>query len=203
MDTKINFRSVDLVKDIKRVASLTQQAVKFSRFVISKDIFDYSLYFALRSFLSATYCIGAYIDDELIGFITCDFKNKNKIYQSQELLTLNETLKKKFDDYMFLEDTKIYGNVCHDLLAKENDVFDGEITLFVVDQKNRGLGVGKQLLLQALDYYQKEQASKIFLTSDSECNYHYYEKFGFVITQTDIVPYAQEKVEVFIEVKRF
>ena len=71
----------------------------------------------------------------------------------------------------------------------------------LLTKKERGSGIGGKLLSECLKIIENAHYQKIFLTSDSECNYTYYLKFGFKIVAEDYVSYKNDKVQVFIEVK--
>ena len=73
--------------------------------------------------------------------------------------------------------------------------------MFVFNKNERGSGIGRKLLSECLKIIENAHYQKIFLTSDSECNYTYYLKFGFKIVGEDYVFYKNDKVQVFIEVK--
>lgn len=203
MENEIKFHQVDVIKDLDQIIYLTKQSAKLERFVKAEDLDEYATYFALRSFLSASFCLGAYLDDKLIGFITCSFRDKDKIYIDSNIVGLNLNLKNKFSRYHFLADTAIYGDTCQKLLEEEDVDTDGEITLFVVDKEYRRLSIGKKLMLSALDYYQKNKAWIIYLTSDTECNYMYYLNYDFKIKQRGVVSYPDKDVGIFIEYKTF
>ena len=57
--------------------------------------------------------------------------------------------------------------------------------MFVVNKNERGSGIGRKLLKECLKIIENAHYQKIFLTSDSECNYIYYPKFGFKIVGED------------------
>ena len=73
--------------------------------------------------------------------------------------------------------------------------------MFIVNKNERGSGIGRKLLNECLKIIENAHNQKIFLASDSECNYTYYLKFGFNIVSEDYVFYKNDKVQVFIEVK--
>ena len=114
---------------------------------------------------------------------------------------LYEIVKKKFADYDYLEDTYVYRKTCDNIINRVATGVDGEITLFVVNKSERGSGIGRKLLSECLKIIENAHYQKIFLTSDSECNYTYYLKFGFKIVGEDYVFYKNDKVQVYIEVK--
>ena len=73
--------------------------------------------------------------------------------------------------------------------------------MFVANKNERGSGIGRKLLNECLKIIENAHYQKIFLTSDSECNYTYYLKFGFNIVGEDYAFYKNDKVQAYIEVK--
>jgi len=57
--------------------------------------------------------------------------------------------------------------------------FDGEVVLFVVDREYRGQGIGRALLDHFLKYANEEKLKTIYLSTDVESNWNFYEKYGF------------------------
>ncbi len=203
MGLKIDYHQVDVLNDLSQIIDLTKQSAKLERFVKSDDLEEYATYFALRSFIKASFCFGAYLNGRLVGFIVGHLKDKENIYGDKNIISLYLSLKAKFSQYHFMADNEIYSETCQQLLDEEDIETDGEITLFVVDKNQRRLGIGKNLLLQALDYYQKNRAETIYLTTDTECDYTYYLNYGFKVRQRGIVSYPDKDVGVFIEYKVF
>lgn len=57
--------------------------------------------------------------------------------------------------------------------------FDGEVVLFVVDREYRRQGIGRALLDHFLKYANEKEAKTIYLSTDIESNWNFYEKYGF------------------------
>ena len=64
------------------------------------------------------------------------------------------------------------------LLNTSNTVFDGELAFFVVDENQRGSGIGKELYQQFLDYLAFENLKTFFLFTDTTCKYEFYDYQG-------------------------
>lgn len=202
MDSMIEIKEIEFEKDKKNLTSLTKQSVKFGRFVKENDIDDFATKFFLNAYKEATIALGAYINNVLQGFILFSSyleKTGRKDFPEK----LYEKLSEKFSKYKFLEDNDIYRKTCETLLVSLNQQFDGEITLFVVDKNARGNGLGKILLTKCLNLIIESNHQNIFLTSDNECNYTYYQKYGFNIEREGKVKHSKEEVTVYIETKKF
>ncbi len=203
MNNEVTLKTIDFAKDQEELIDLTKQSVKFNRFVEEKDIEDYATLFFLNAYKEASICLGAYISNLLKGFILFSSFQDEKMHHKYFPNQLYEKLSEKFSSYKYLENTEVYRETCEKLLNDLNEKFDGEISLFVVDKKERGRGLGRLLLTKWLDEIEREKHKNIFLTSDNECNYSYYKKYGFNIVKEDQVKYSKEVVTVFIETKRF
>lgn len=77
-------------------------------------------------------------------------------------------------------DYKKLHEIYRQLLSERKQEFDGVLTLFAVTEECRGFGVGKALLHQLLEYFKQQDTHKIYLYTDSTCNYGFYESQGFV-----------------------
>lgn len=197
---ELKLKHLNFLKDKNELVELTKQAVKFHRFVLEKDVDLYATKFFLENYKNSSIALGAYINNELKGFILFSSLKEeaiNKDFPKE----LYEIVKKKFADYNYLEDTNVYRKTCDNIIKRVATGADGEITLFVVNKNERGSGIGRKLFTECLKIIENNHYQKIFLTSDSECNYTYYLKFGFKIVGEDFVFYKNDKVQVYIEVK--
>lgn len=64
------------------------------------------------------------------------------------------------------------------LLQETGSEFDGELILFILDEKARGLGIGSSLFQQFLAYQSSIEAKDYFLFTDDACTYEFYERKG-------------------------
>lgn len=65
------------------------------------------------------------------------------------------------------------------LLRDAGDGFDSELVFFAVGQDQRGAGTGKALLDAALSYLREQGGERLYLFTDTSCNFGFYEHFGF------------------------
>ncbi|MEG1394767.1 MAG: GNAT family N-acetyltransferase [Clostridia bacterium] len=65
------------------------------------------------------------------------------------------------------------------LLKGKSKMFDGVLTVFAVAKESRGLGLGKKLWENLLDYFVSCDAKNIYLFTDSGCNVGFYDSQGF------------------------
>ena len=58
---------------------------------------------------------------------------------------------------------------------------DNEVNLFAVAPNTQGKGFGKLLMNEYITFCQNNNARRVTLETDKECNYKFYEHFGFTI----------------------
>lgn len=66
-----------------------------------------------------------------------------------------------------------------DLIRDRRNQYDGVLTLFIVQEKFQGLGIGKELLRAVQEYWKGQGTSSSYLYTDDTCNYVFYEHMGF------------------------
>ena len=69
-----------------------------------------------------------------------------------------------------------------DRITYEGDTeYDSEITLFFVGTDLRGQGYGRKLMDRYLDYCKASAIKTIVLSTDLDCNYGFYDHYGFAL----------------------
>ena len=66
------------------------------------------------------------------------------------------------------------------LIAGIEDEYDGALDFLVLSKSAQGKGIGKQLWLALKEHLEVKNVAKVYLYSDSECNFGFYENQGFV-----------------------
>ena len=66
------------------------------------------------------------------------------------------------------------------LITGIEDEYDGALDFLVLSRSAQGKGVGKQLWLALKEHLEAKDATKVYLYSDAECNFGFYESQGFV-----------------------
>lgn len=114
------------------------------------------------------------IENNLIGFLLAfcrtDFYNQNGFAERLKLLKDKNEQKIAQDLFNYLETC---GREVKNVMT-DDDIFLG---LFVSIQK----GCGKQLLLKLVEACKKNNKNKIYLWTDTTCDYEYYEKNNFTL----------------------
>ncbi|ORX85525.1 hypothetical protein BCR32DRAFT_265583 [Anaeromyces robustus] len=145
------------------------------------EIYFYSNFFFLFELLRATQILAAYDNDNLVGVLMVQMKNEptkiNSICCKIQFLFFKFMLLFMFSgagaEYQEANE-KMYNEY-----LKTNEP-DGELSFFVVDPKLQGKGIGS-LLLNELQKIEK--GKKIYLYTDSGCNYQFYDHKNFIKEQ--------------------
>lgn len=132
----------------------------------------------------ATYAQVAEQNGEVIGVIMGKSKFDYRItsHIAYVFSMFRYTIKMKYghkNEQTGIEDYNKLHELYHDFSKKHKGEFDGVLTLFAVNENCRGLGVGKTLLAGLKEYLRKSKVSRIYLYTDTTCNYGFYEKQGF------------------------
>ena len=56
--------------------------------------------------------------------------------------------------------------------------FDGEVSMLIIDEKIRGKGIGKKLLLELFELAKKDKMKNLQILTDDSCSYYIYESLG-------------------------
>ncbi len=80
-------------------------------------------------------------------------------------------------------------NEDYDYTPKElKNYFDGEISILIVDERFRGKGVGKKLLLKILKIAKNDNMKNLQILTDQSCNFKFYEKLNCTKIYEKIIP---------------
>lgn len=154
------------------------------------DYYDYitpdiakkiSKVYLVTCLISHTYSMVAEIDNRPIGLILGKTKKRWSIiygmYQISTLIQLMLTKEGRKAVKFYIEIDKINKT----LLKRSNKDYAGEVILFLVQQKYRGLGIGKQLWQSLLSYFKDQYIKAFYLYTDTSCNYKFYEYQGMTL----------------------
>ena len=95
-----------------------------------------------------------------------------------------------------------YDQTYQALKAMCNKEFKSEVTGLIVASESRGLGVGKRLYMDFVDYLDERGATSFFLFTDSALSYGFYEKQGMIREATIPVTFnikpTPETLEIYL-----
>ena len=172
-------------EDYAQIEELINQSFGLHGYVSSSKVLKYIKKQYLYSCLAeATYTCVAVKGERVVGVIMGNAKEEYSVFSHlpflikmccfQLLLCLCLPFEGKIiRDYGRLHE--IYQNFS----ARHKGEFDGVVTLFAVEKECRGTGVGKTLLNRLMRYLKKRNVKKIYLYTDTTCNYGFYEHQGF------------------------
>ncbi|AOK91451.1 GNAT family N-acetyltransferase [Paenibacillus polymyxa] len=126
----------------------------------------------------------ATLDGEVIGVIfgsrvgeATSYRLLQEDYTSEllQLLNLNDIERK-----VFVELTSMTNEANSKLIKGKENEFQGCLEFFAVSEEARGKKVGKKLFNELISYLRDTKANKIYLYTDTMCNYGFYDHNGFV-----------------------
>lgn len=165
-------------KDWKKVIGYAIRGMHFDEYLKNGFLLGaYGRYFWYLEYTNATQVIAAYEGEELLGVLVADMKNEPKVNKSffksiyigfvdfiqkvffgGGVMPYNDANKAMFADY-----TKQYTP-------------DGEIRFLAANPDGKTKGVGTFLLNELA---KREQGKEIYLFTDTNCTYQFYERRGF------------------------
>lgn len=86
---------------------------------------------------------------------------------------------RKKDGYRdMVEDERTIDRTDRELRSSCGKEFDGELVLLIVSEEARGMGLGKLLFEKATDEFKSRGAEEIFLYTDDDCGFGFYDRMG-------------------------
>jgi GNAT superfamily N-acetyltransferase len=173
----IEIRELDR-KDFNKVIDFAIKGMNFNRYVEGKtELRLYGRYFLYLELKRATQVLAAYMGDRLVGVLMADMKNEPKKYSS----FWRNLYVKTVDAVMaiaYKSGTVGYDTANAAMLKKYSKSAqpDGEICFLAADPTIQGKGIGTLLLNELA---KREKGKLIYLYTDSNCTYQFYEHKGF------------------------
>lgn len=181
---EITYRKIEKT-DYEEVKKIINEAFRLYKLIADEKLLDKVLTIYLHSCLQeTTYSLIATKDNKPIGVILGNVSKNNSItnsiYHFGVILSKYISIalgnsKEKKELKQFATVSKAYEK----LLEDRNNEFQGSITLFAVREGYRGFGIGKTLVNNLLNYMRENQVKKLYLFTDTICNYGFYESQGF------------------------
>lgn len=165
-------------KDYNKAIDFAIKGMQFNRYVDNDIALRlYGRYFLYLELERATQVIAAYMGDRLVGILMADVKDKPKLYSSF-WRNLYIKLFKFIMSVVVKEGPDIYDDANKEMFNEytKNTNPDGEICFLAADPTVQGKGIGT-LLLDELS--KREKGKLIYLYTDNNCTYQFYEHKGF------------------------
>lgn len=201
----VKYRSL-VKEDYEPIKHLIGEAFGFNKFITDKNFLNSVLNFYLHScILGSSFSKVAEKDNKVIGVILGDSeKDKNRLksvhnnfsfaYNTLKLFMTNKENREFLKS--FIKVKKTY----KELIQGKEDRFQGCIQLFIVSEESRGLGVGKTLMNYLFEYMKTEDVTSLYLYTDNNCNYRFYDKQNFKrVTEKEIAfESIEENLNIFL-----
>ncbi|PEX80655.1 GNAT family N-acetyltransferase [Bacillus cereus] len=201
----VKYRTI-VKEDYESIKHLIGEAFGFNQFVTDKKFLDSVLNFYLQScILGSSFSKVAEKDNKIIGVILGDSNNdKNRLKRFHNTFSFTYTLLKLFltnkENKKLIKEFIKVQKTYKELIQGKEDHFQGCIQLFIVSEESRGLGVGKTLMNSLFQYMRTEDVTSLYLYTDNNCNYGFYDKQNFKrVTEKEIAfESIQENLNIFL-----
>lgn len=179
MENKVIFRQYKK-QDDKYLKDIIRQTWQYDKFCTPKIANKLSKLYLYSCLSNQTYTQVALINDIPIGIIMGkDIKKyKSKFYYKIKQLFYTISILLSSEGKKVLS---IFSNVEYidkELLNECNNNYEGELSFFAINSKYRGLGIGKTLFNNLLNYMKNQNINNFYLFTDTSCNYKFYEIQG-------------------------
>ncbi|MFJ8356459.1 GNAT family N-acetyltransferase [Bacillus paramycoides] len=204
----VKYRSL-VKEDYEPIKHLIGEAFGFNQFITDKKFLNSLLSFYLQScILGSSFSKVAEKDNKIIGVILGDSeKDKNRLKKFHNTLSFAYNTLKLFmtnkENREFLKAFIKVQKTYKELIKGKEDHFQGCIQLFIVSEESRGLGVGKTLMHHLFQYMTKEDVTSLYLYTDNECNYGFYDKQNFKRVQEKAIHFGPKKDQFNIFLYRY
>ncbi|KNF07656.1 acetyltransferase [Gottschalkia purinilytica] len=182
--SKLIFREFKMT-DFKDLCNLIDSTWNLNRFIgNSEDTELATEIFLFTSLYSSTYTQVVEEDGKAVGLLFGRIdKELNFVKKSKYgFIIIGKLIK-----FLFNRNEKL--SLFYELIKRARDLtyiprnlkktFDGEVTLFVLDSSCRGKGIGKSLMNNFINVCRDKKLNKIYVFTDTECNYGFYEAYDF------------------------
>jgi len=172
--------------DYPKIKQLISSAFQVHRFAEKKQIVNSVLETYIRHCLiESSYSQVSILDGEVVGVILGRAEHQPKLsqrwlhqtvalfHQVKIALTALGDLSKVLE---YFKISRAYAK----LKARCSKTFFGEVTLLIVSNNCRGLGVGKKLFSDFKSYLQKHKVFSFYLYTDSSLSFGFYESQGML-----------------------
>ena len=165
-------------KDFKNVIQYAIQGMHFDAYLNNKFMLRaYGRYFWYLEYTNATQVIAAYDGDTLLGVLVADMKGEAKRYQSF-WKSLYVKIVSAIQNLFFGGGANPYNEANKEMFSKYAEQYqpDGEIRFLAANPDSKIKGIGTYLLNELS---LREAGKEIYLFTDTNCTYQFYERRGF------------------------
>ena len=181
--SNIIIRDVE-IKDVPAIKSAIQHAWQWDNLIDDKNTLSATLGVYLNQVLfTATFGRVAVLDTKVVGVIFGYVKGKEPSYRmlledgsahAFTLLGASERDRMCIHEY-FTKQERVYNQLVDGL----SDNYDGTLDFLILTKEAQGLGIGKKLWMALKSYFEENNTKAIYLYTDEECNFGFYNHQGF------------------------
>lgn len=150
--------------------------------------------------VKSNFTLAAECDGQVVGFL---FGRHGSLFQSTKRLDwylpyIWALLKMEFspNGRQALKFNKITNRTNRKLRYRHARHYDGELTLFAIDRRYRGRGIGRHLEEKFNSFMAENGARNYYLYTDTYSNYQFYDKHGFRQVAEETVDWEEYHEEV-------
>lgn len=178
-EVNIEYRPIKR-SDYDQLETIIKKVWEYEQFASPKIATRLSRVFLASCLVNQTYTCVAVRENEPVGIIMG--KNRKKHHKPlKHLIHYWWAIAQTFIYKEGRQISKMYGEIDkinEALLKRTQTPFDGELALFVMDENQQGMGIGKTLYQNFLEYMSNEELNSFFLYTDTTCNFGFYEHQG-------------------------
>jgi len=176
---KLTIRSIDR-KDLNKASEFAAQGMNFSSYTENPiALYLYRQYALTGALMKSTVTLGAYLNGQFVGFLFARFDGETKVPVGWGRRLFVNIAEKLMGLTGYREAIGTYDQANQTMYHEFASTHpEGEVTYFAVDPTLKGKRIGSRLLEEIERRYKNK---RIFLYTDSNCNYQFYLKKGFTI----------------------
>jgi ribosomal protein S18 acetylase RimI-like enzyme len=171
--------------DVDKIKTIIKNIWEWDSLADTQELMDAIISIYFNPVLhTSTFIRVAELDNYIAGIICGVIENEAPKYRnimedlSSHALTIagaSEINRASIREY-FLKERDAY----QQLVVNCAHEYDGRLEFLILDTKAQGLGIGKKLWLELKKYFVKNNVKNIYLYTDNESNYNFYESQGFI-----------------------
>ena len=134
----------------------------------------------------------AEVDGQILGMILCKITKddpKFRKFQTNTIENLIELSKHGEEQEInrLIKTFEAEKSIYNQFLDEVDTDYDASIEYIAVSSKSRGHGLGKSLIYEAIKDFKNEDCQNLYLFTDSDCNYRFYDYLDFEQVTSDTI----------------
>ena len=134
----------------------------------------------------------AEVDGQILGMILCKITKDDpefRKFQTNTIENLIELSKHGQEEEInrLIKTFEAEKSIYNQFLGEVDTDYDASIEYIAVSSKARGHGLGKSLIYEAIKDFKNEDCQNLYLFTDSDCNYRFYDYLDFEQVTSDTI----------------